>query len=166
MALSALAGPASNILLAILFGGLLRLSLWATTSFFGEDLTAIYAQFLSGNGLSASGGFVVMSLLVMMLYLGVIINFSYAIFNLIPVPPLDGSRIFYVFLPPKWYFGVMRYERIIAIVMLVLLWTNILTVPLGWAVNGLTSATFFIFGMNESAKTALTLIQIFVGSFL
>ncbi len=166
MALSALAGPLSNILLAIVFGGLLRLSLWATASFFGEDLTAVYTQLLMGNGFSASSGFVVVALIVMMLYLGVIINFSYAIFNLLPVPPLDGSRIFYVFLPPKWYFGVMKYERIIALVMLALLWLGILTVPLGWAVNGLTNATFFIFGMNEEASTALALIQFFVGSFI
>ena len=107
-----------------------------------------------------------MSLVVMMLYLGVIINFSYAIFNLIPVPPLDGSRIFYVFLPPKWYFGVMKYERIIAIAMLALLWLDILTVPLGWAVGGLTDLTFFVFGMNEEASTALAMIQFFVGSFI
>ena len=166
MALSALAGPLSNILLALVFGGLLRLALWATTSFFGEDLTAIYTQLLMGNGFSASSGFVILSLVVMMLYLGVIINFSYAIFNLIPGPPLDGSRIFYVFLPPKWYFGVMKYERIIAIVMLALLWLNILTIPLGWAVNGLTNVTFFIFGMNEESSVALNLIQFFVGSFI
>lgn len=166
MALSAAAGPLSNVLLALVFGGLLRLALWATTAFFEQDLNAIYTQLFTGKGFSASGGFVVMALIVMMLYLGVIINFSYAIFNLIPVPPLDGSRIFYIFLPPKWYFGVMKYERIIAIVMLALLWFNILTIPLSWAVNGLTNATFFIFGMNDTASTALALIQFFVGSVI
>ena len=166
MALSAAAGPISNVLLALVFGGLLRLSLWATTSFFEDDLNAIWENIFTQNGFAVSSGFVIMSLVVMMLYLGVIINFSYAIFNLIPVPPLDGSRIFYVFLPPKWYFGVMKYERIIALVMLVLLWLDILTIPLGWAVNGLTNVTFFIFGMNDTSSTALALIRFFVNSFI
>ena len=166
MALSALAGPLSNVLLALVFGGLLRLALWMTTAFFENDLNVIWDGFLSQDSMAVSGGFVVVALIVMMLYLGVVINFSYAIFNLIPVPPLDGSRIFYVFLPPKWYFGVMKYERIIAIVMLALLWLDILTVPLGWAVSGLTDVTFFIFGINDTSWTALALIQYFVGSFI
>ena len=47
-------------------------------------------------------------------------------FNLIPIPPLDGSRIFYVFLPPKWYFGIMRYERYIQIGLLIALYLGLL----------------------------------------
>ena len=39
------------------------------------------------------------------------INIGLAIFNLIPVPPFDGSRILYVILPNKWYFKVMKYEK-------------------------------------------------------
>ena len=39
------------------------------------------------------------------------INIGLAIFNLIPVPPFDGSRILNVILPDKWYFKIMRYER-------------------------------------------------------
>jgi Zn-dependent protease len=39
------------------------------------------------------------------------INIGIVIFNLIPIPPLDGSRILNVILPPKYYFGIMRYER-------------------------------------------------------
>lgn len=49
------------------------------------------------------------------------LNISLAIFNLIPLPPLDGSRIFLIFLPSKAYFKVMRYEREIAIAFLVIL---------------------------------------------
>ena len=41
------------------------------------------------------------------------VNVGLGIFNLIPIPPLDGSRLLNVFLPPKIYFGIMRYERYI-----------------------------------------------------
>jgi Zn-dependent protease len=121
---------------------------------------------MSGGAASVSSGFAIVALLVYMLYLGVIINFSYAVFNLIPVPPLDGSRIFYVVLPPKWYFAVMKYERYIMFGMLALLWIGILDLPLSLAVGGLEKLTFSLFGMDELSTAALQLIQIFVGTSL
>ena len=60
------------------------------------------------------------------------LNVGLGLFNLIPVPPLDGSRIFYVFLPPKLYFGVMKYEKYISLAILLLLWSGALSVPLGY----------------------------------
>ena len=52
-------------------------------------------------------------------------NILLAIFNLLPIPPLDGSRLLYAFLPDKHYFGIMKYERIIMLGMLVLLWIGV-----------------------------------------
>ena len=49
------------------------------------------------------------------------LNAYLALFNLIPVPPFDGSRIFYVFLPQKFYWGVMKHERQIMIITLIIL---------------------------------------------
>ena len=166
MALSAAAGPLSSIVLALVFGGLLRLSLLGVTSVYEEDLVSIVTSLMDGGAASVSTGFTVVALLVYMLYLGVIINFSYAVFNLIPIPPLDGSRMFYVFLPPKWYFAVMKYERFIMLGMLALLWFGILDLPLSLAVNGLERLTFWMFGMDEMSSAALTLIQLFVGTSL
>ena len=161
MALSAAAGPLSNIALALVFGGLLRLALLAVNAFYTtQELISLYTRETS------SVGFTVAALLICMLYLGVIINFSYAVFNLLPIPPLDGSRIFYVFLKPKWYFAVMKYERIIMIAMLALLWIGILDIPLSWAVNGLEQLTFTVFGMNEQSSLTLMIIQGFVLSSL
>ena len=51
----------------------------------------------------------------------VMINLYLMFFNLLPIPPLDGSRIAFIFLPVKFYFGIMRYERYIQIAMFALL---------------------------------------------
>ena len=68
------------------------------------------------------------------------INLSLGVFNLIPVPPLDGSRIFLVWLPPKYYFGIMKYERYIQLALMIALWFGIVSLPLGYAVNGVYAA--------------------------
>ena len=62
-------------------------------------------------------------------------NLGLAIFNLIPVPPLDGSRIFLIFLPDRLYFGIMKYERYISFALLALLWIGVLNFPLSYVLN-------------------------------
>ena len=62
------------------------------------------------------------------------LNISLGVFNLIPIPPFDGSRILFTFLPPKFYFGIMKYERYIMIGLLVLLWTGIISLPINTVV--------------------------------
>ena len=47
------------------------------------------------------------------------VNLGLGIFNLIPIPPLDGSRILTAVLPPRLYFGIMKYERKIYLVLVV-----------------------------------------------
>jgi Zn-dependent protease len=58
------------------------------------------------------------------------INISLAVFNLIPLPPLDGSKILGAFLPPKIEQQYYKYERIIMLVVFVLLFSGILSTPL------------------------------------
>ena len=58
------------------------------------------------------------------------ISLGYCIFNLIPVPPLDGSKILFSALSDQGYLKLMRYERYGSIALLILVWTGLLGKPL------------------------------------
>ena len=84
MALTALAGPVSNVLLALVFLFL-----------YGLLYRALYSvQFLLD-----------------MIWLTAYISLALAIFNIIPVSPLDGSKVLFALLPDAAYAKLMRYER-------------------------------------------------------
>ncbi len=119
MALSALAGPVSNLILALI-GVLIK--------------AIIIKVFISVYPVSEFA-FNVFRVAVAFFEIFSLLNIGLAVFNLIPCPPLDGSRIFYSFLSPKYYFGVMKYERYISIGILVLLYTGALSTPLGYVRN-------------------------------
>ncbi|MEG1862642.1 MAG: site-2 protease family protein [Oscillospiraceae bacterium] len=127
MAISALAGPASNIILAFI-----SLTLAKILS---------YTMYFTGNNIIISTLFTVFSVMCS-------INITLAIFNLIPIPPFDGSRIFNYFLPDKYYFKIMEYEQYIFIAIILVIYTGILDGPLSF-VSGLVftildKLTFFI----------------------
>ena len=94
MALVGAAGPISNVLMALLFG-------------FFMKLFYLLIPFLPMNETSV----VAYGYLVQILYYGIAYNVIFAIFNLIPIPPLDGSRILYAFLPSKALLWFQRYEQ-------------------------------------------------------
>ena len=122
MALTALAGPVSNLLLG----------------FIGMILFMLFDAFAP---ISMNGS--IFWAIELFLWVFVSLNVSIAVFNMIPIPPSDGSRILFVFLPPKLYFGVMKYERYIMFGFLLLLWSEsitklyIITGPLSYAVYGI-----------------------------
>lgn len=118
MAITALAGPISNIVLSVLFlflFGLLQIPL----------------------AKSGKGG----EVLLQMIYTTAYLSCAFAIFNIIPIPPLDGSKVLFSFLPNDIYNKLMRYERFGMILLLVIVVTGVstsfLTNAVDWVFNGL-----------------------------
>jgi len=110
MAISAAAGPVSNLLLA-----------WASM---------ILYKIVIYSGLAAQ-----LPELMLFFYDMVAMNLSLAVFNLIPIPPFDGSRIFLLFLPRRLYFKAMQYERQIMLAVLLCVFLGLLDGPLSLVVN-------------------------------
>jgi len=62
-----------------------------------------------------------------MFFYGVTINLGLGVFNLIPVPPLDGSKVLFAVLPSRYYNSILKYEQYGMIILMVLLFTNVIT---------------------------------------
>ena len=154
--------------MAIISAVILRLLLLLGGEIMQADFLAIYKGYMTQSAYSLSYIGTILSILIFMAELSVSMNIGLAIFNLIPIPPLDGSRILYVFLPPKWYFGIMKYEQIIMIVMLALLWLGMLDTPLYLAREGISSLLYNLTGMGygSEAGSYLNLIQYHIYSLL
>ncbi|MBQ8512991.1 MAG: site-2 protease family protein [Clostridia bacterium] len=130
-ALTAAAGPISNFIMAFL-GLLVQEILFAV--FVRHPAASQFAYNLQYAALTLFSYFH-------------ILNLSLGMFNLIPVPPLDGSRIFLTFLPAKYYFGIMQYERYIQLGLMLLLWLGFLDRPLSFLVSTLSGGMRFLVGL-------------------
>lgn len=65
----------------------------------------------------------------------IIYNLGLGTFNLLPVPPLDGSKILGAILPERTYFSLMRYERYGMLILMTLLYVGVLDTPLAFFRN-------------------------------
>ena len=96
MAVTALAGPVSNLLLALLL-------------LLGTRLIYDFAPYTGvWNGIFR------------FLFDTAILSIGLGVFNLVPIPPLDGSKVLAAFLPDRAYFQLMRYERYGMLLLLLL----------------------------------------------
>ena len=117
-ALTAFAGPFSNLILAFIFS------------------VAYCAIFRFAT---PTKGSVLRAVAIFCLYVTQI-NVSLAVFNLIPIPPLDGSRIMTAILPDKTYFKLMQYERYFVYGLFIIIVLGVLDKPMAWVTTGVTGA--------------------------
>lgn len=131
MALVGAAGPLSNLAMAIIFTFLIKL-LFLLTPFMPITVDWLPTA---------------LNYLYNILYLGVFYNLAFMLFNLLPVPPLDGSRILYAFLPSKALLWVQRYEQYFFWGVLgIFLVCNFLNISIiGWAVELIMNLLFKLF---------------------
>ncbi len=129
MALTALAGPLSNVVLALLILAMGSLLLW----FAPDSIVTAY--------------------LVLFLCYTAVLSAGLGLFNLIPIPPLDGAKIFYAVLPDRLYRTMLYYERYVRFGVLILAWLGVFSGPLdfciGWVMRGMCAVTRFPFALLQ-----------------
>lgn len=135
MAISSLAGPLSNLLLAY--------------------ISILVYRVLFYMSIIKSADY---SIIMYVFSYGALLNIGLAVFNLLPIPPLDGSRIITLFLPEDKYFGIMKYERYIFAVLFVVMISGVLNAPLSFLQGKVLEGMAFLTGWVDY------LIPLFAGS--
>ena len=126
MAIVALAGPVSNLLAGLA----------------GAVVMQAMRAFLTGGGVNAVTQFIYA-----VLNFYVLVNIGLAAFNLLPIPPLDGSRILGAFLSDRALATYYRYQNIFVMVMFMLLISGVFSMPLALVENAMSQALFWLAGL-------------------
>lgn len=109
---TSLAGPASNLLIAFVM--------------------MIPFRILESIPISSEAMYNTLSIIYSILYFFILVNIGLAVFNLIPIPPLDGSNILLGFLPYKAIYWVQQHRQVISFVFLILIFSDFLDTPLSY----------------------------------
>lgn len=135
MAITAAAGPISNVLMAAIWLIVYKILLAFAYVFIGA--ASVFAVILD------------------VVWILMSINISLAVFNLLPIPPLDGSRIFNYFMPDRIYWKIMQYEQFIMIGLLLILMLGVLDVPLAFCNQVIYRFLNFITGFVDIIINAI-----------
>lgn len=120
MAITAFAGPLSNIILAIVM-----LPLYGAFVFYSQQMPELVASYG-------------VQMFLQTIYLSV----GLAVFNMFPIPPLDGSKVAEAVLPQDMYYKIMRYERYGMILLLILIVTGVISPFISLITNFIMDAIF------------------------
>ncbi len=135
MAITALAGPVSNVILAFL-------ALCVRAS-------AVYFYYKNGGA--------VWDFVILFAEYVALLSIGLAVFNIIPIPPLDGSKVLFALLPRRYYYKLMQVERYGFLILMVVLYTGILDGPLDFC------RSFLIDGLSSIAVFPFYILQHFFG---
>ncbi|MBE6837215.1 MAG: site-2 protease family protein [Ruminococcus sp.] len=130
MAITAAAGPVSNLVVAFI-GMIVYRVLWAIP--YSEET---YLAFVTGEGA------LYYSLFILQYF--ILINIGLAIFNLIPVPPLDGSKILSYFTPDSFERKMEQYQMYVYFGFLIVMFSGILDGPMSFLRNSIFDFMFFL----------------------
>ncbi len=133
MVLTSLAGPASNFIMAFL--SMIVYKVLAFLSFAKDSST--------------------LDMMATVFVYITLINISLAVFNFLPIPPLDGSKIFNAILPEKWYFTIMKYENFIFIALIILVYSGLLEAPLSFLQGKVIDVMLFLTGWVDKIMSLL-----------
>lgn len=110
MAITALAGPMSNFIMA-------AISMFAYCFLYTHPVNTL------------------IDAVALFFYYSAFVNVTLSVFNLLPIPPLDGSKILASVLPNKAYYKYMMYERYVMIALMIMLFTGVLDRPISFLSN-------------------------------
>lgn len=115
--LVSLAGPFANFILGFLF----CLIYYAIGSVTSKGFVGPYYMYLKD----------ILPFIAQICIYAVYMNVGLMVFNLIPIPPLDGSKILMEFLPPRIKYRVYAYERYFSLILIIFVYAGVMTPVLG-----------------------------------